>query len=536
MTKTRSVADTANDNSVPGSRIEDGTLEQSKLSPGVSTPPSPGSVSNDSVANDAAISSEKLSFVADGAGTVARSVQSKLRESISISDFGAIGDGIADDTAAFQAAISHIKSIGGGDLLIPSGTYNLTSELSLNQGFDVSVNLIGLGSNSNRPVLSFSGSVPICVKIRNSKSTFIENVVINTANVTGTHVALFINAMWDSMLKNVSIGGPGGVAPGATASFGLLVRATYNGYVSGTIPFLTTYVDPILSPSGFNMGTYWSSFERVSVGGYTYGLTLAGREGTSASINQNSFVSCKFNGNYYNIWCDGTGGGITFISTTAEGSGDDSVTINRVSSGSSPVWIGGELSGGGKWVGPGLILNAVSGTDYPNPNTSGDNATHLRFTNQGPQLFGNKLGGAAFISDWDSKVSVESGSGTTSSKTLDIIEVTGLSSTPKSFEITVSFADGGSPQGGAVLKYIFSAMDVAGAPPISTQLTKLHDHVSWSNLSGGTVDPILTATTVGSTVTITADVNWDNVGTDPGESDVAFTVVNEAGVGTVTLL
>ena len=55
------------------------------------------------------------------AGGVARDVESKLREGVSVKDFGAVGDGVVDDYAAIQAAVNL-----GGRVYLPSGVY-LTS-------------------------------------------------------------------------------------------------------------------------------------------------------------------------------------------------------------------------------------------------------------------------------------------------------------------------------------------------------------------------------------------------------------------------
>lgn len=46
---------------------------------------------------------------------------------LSIGDFGAVGDGRADDTKAFQAAIDRLTASGGGTLFIPPGSFRTTT-------------------------------------------------------------------------------------------------------------------------------------------------------------------------------------------------------------------------------------------------------------------------------------------------------------------------------------------------------------------------------------------------------------------------
>jgi hypothetical protein len=95
---------------------------------------------NSSSATDAA----QVSYLPAGTGAVATNVQIKLRETVSVKDFGAVGDGVADDTVAINNAVAYLNTLGGGGLFFPAGTYLLSAPINLRSGIDY----YGLGWNS----------------------------------------------------------------------------------------------------------------------------------------------------------------------------------------------------------------------------------------------------------------------------------------------------------------------------------------------------------------------------------------------------
>lgn len=70
-----------------------------------------------------AFSAEWVTYTPAGTGAVATTAQAKLRESVSVLDFGAVGNGVTDDTVKIQAAINALLGLGGGDLILPRGIY-----------------------------------------------------------------------------------------------------------------------------------------------------------------------------------------------------------------------------------------------------------------------------------------------------------------------------------------------------------------------------------------------------------------------------
>ena len=57
--------------------------------------------------------------------TTSRTLANRFADVVSVKDFGAVGDGSTDDTAAIQAAVAAINSAGGGVLFFPCGTYSV---------------------------------------------------------------------------------------------------------------------------------------------------------------------------------------------------------------------------------------------------------------------------------------------------------------------------------------------------------------------------------------------------------------------------
>jgi len=66
--------------------------------------------------------SSLIGFLQSGTGTAATTVQVKLRESLSVLDFGAVGDGVTNDTAAFANAIAEAWTTGKS-VYVPAGDY-----------------------------------------------------------------------------------------------------------------------------------------------------------------------------------------------------------------------------------------------------------------------------------------------------------------------------------------------------------------------------------------------------------------------------
>lgn len=93
---------------------------------------------------------ETTNFLATGS-TAPRNLQERFADVVNVKDFGAVGDGVTDDTAAIQAAITATTT--GKTLFFPSGTYNFSTQLVFN------TNKIGIiGEGSATTFLKYTGA------------------------------------------------------------------------------------------------------------------------------------------------------------------------------------------------------------------------------------------------------------------------------------------------------------------------------------------------------------------------------------------
>ena len=113
--------------------------------------------------------SSLIGYNQGGTGAINTTVQFKLQQSVSVKDFGAIGNGTNDDTSAIQAAVNSSNSV-----YFPDGTYLISSSITVNSNN----NLYGNGivkSNASIPLFTITGT----------SSTQLQNITFNGLQFVG---------------------------------------------------------------------------------------------------------------------------------------------------------------------------------------------------------------------------------------------------------------------------------------------------------------------------------------------------------------
>lgn len=121
---------------------------------------------------------------------------------VNVKDYGAKGDGVTDDTSAFQAALT---AMSGGTLFIPNGTYIISDTLTINKP----INLYGASAYMDfqfgeyGSVIKFIGTEQTLFDVKYS-GTNIENLVLIYAGENSNPYAIALSKVVNEQ-ENVNI-------------------------------------------------------------------------------------------------------------------------------------------------------------------------------------------------------------------------------------------------------------------------------------------------------------------------------------------
>lgn len=190
-------------------------------------------------------SSALISYVPAGTGADTTTVQAKLREVVSVADFGAVGDGVTDDTTALQEAVTAACAVNAVLHFISGKTYVITTKLTGDsnlriQGNGATLDMTGVtGTRTGIEVAGSAGSGQ-AITSGASLNSYTVLVASTSAFAVGDYVQVSSSDNYDYG------GGSYNVNRGEIVQIRSMVA---NTSISFTTPLVDTYTtSPVVRP------------------------------------------------------------------------------------------------------------------------------------------------------------------------------------------------------------------------------------------------------------------------------------------------
>lgn len=161
-----------------------------------------------------ATSADLVTYTPAGSGAVARSAASKFGDVVSVKDFGAVGDNVADDTAAIQAAINAAYAANKA-LYIPGGRYRITAltfaptdPVATGQGLRIYGDTSGNGTLGRGTILSTTATSGSVFTIQPSTgASYVELTGLTFQGNANVTAGVVFNQSWLAKVRNCVFSG-----------------------------------------------------------------------------------------------------------------------------------------------------------------------------------------------------------------------------------------------------------------------------------------------------------------------------------------
>jgi len=156
-----------------------------------------------------ALGAAPSAFTQTGTDAVERTVDSKLKDTVSVMDFGATGLGAVDDSTEIQAAVNSLTT--GGRLLFPRGTYKISTQVVI----PGKIHLVGDAPNATR--INADEDISPFKFYNASASNVYEGGGISDMSISSDDAAIVIEVVnvWGITIERIRFR-DGGTPPSAT--------------------------------------------------------------------------------------------------------------------------------------------------------------------------------------------------------------------------------------------------------------------------------------------------------------------------------